>query len=159
MEAWLHVVEYVIFIMNRTARKGLGWRTPYEALCGQTPNISVLMHFVFWKKCIIKNYQTDGKNFPSQSNELLVRFVGYSTSVGHQLTFKVYNEQTHSSAILIMRKKITNELDINREDNDDLPDINDSSTLRELGSDRTRQVNNSTWQVNTHAHRGGRNDQ
>ena len=57
LEAWLLVVEYVIFIMNRTARKKLGWRTPYEALCGQTPDISVLMHFVFWEKCLIKNYQ------------------------------------------------------------------------------------------------------
>ena len=151
LEAWLHVVEYVIFIMNRTARKGLGWRTPYEALCGQTPDISVLMHFVFWEKCIIKNYQTDGKNFPSQSNELVVRFVGYSTSVGHSLTFKVYNEETRSLLYRSCVKKITNELDINRKagcddddlpdinDDDDLPDINDSSTPERVrfGSDNT----------------------
>jgi len=81
-EAWMLAVKYVVFTWNRTARATLGWRTPYEALCGQTPDISLLMHFRFWEKVLIKNYQTGGSRFPSQSNEIAVRFVGYSESVG-----------------------------------------------------------------------------
>jgi len=122
-------------------RKGLGWRTPYEALCGQTPDVSVLMHFVFWEKCLIKNYQTDGKNFPSQSDEIVVRFVGYSTSVGHCLTFKVFNEKTNALLYRSCVKKMNNEMDINRKadddaDNNNLPDINDPERVR-FGSDNT----------------------
>jgi len=142
LEAWLLVVEYVIFIMNRTARKKLGWRTPYEALCGQTPDVSVLMHFVFWGKCLIKNYQTDGKNFPSQSDEIVVRFVGYYTSVGHCLTFKVFNEKTNALLYRSCVKKMNNERDINRKDDDagDFPtDIDDPSIPERVrfGSDNT----------------------
>ena len=103
---------------------------PYEALCGQTPDVSVLMYFVFWGKCRIKNYQTDGKNFPSQSDEIVVQFAGYSTSVGHCLTFKVYNEKTNTLLYWSCVKKMNNEMDINRKADDDannLPDTNDPS--------------------------------
>jgi len=142
LEAWLLVVEYVVFIMNRTARKKLGWRTPYEALCGQTPDISVLMHFVFWEKCLIKNYQTDGKNFPSQSDEIVVRFVGFSNTVGHSLTFIVYNEKTGALLYRSCVKKMNNERDINRKADDDapdFPDIDDPSIPERVrfGSDNT----------------------
>ena len=114
--------------------------TIHEALCGQTPDVSVLMYFVFWEKCLIKtyqtdvfwekclikNYQTDGKNFPSQSDEIVVRFVGYSNTVGHSLTFKVYNEKTNALLFRSCVKKMNNERDINRkadDDSGDLPDI------------------------------------
>eukprot|EP00984_Skeletonema_dohrnii_P035619 scaffold35616_cov172-Skeletonema_dohrnii-CCMP3373.AAC.1 len=48
-EMILHVLQYVVFIWNRTARRMLGWRTPIEALTGQTPDISMLLHFHFWE--------------------------------------------------------------------------------------------------------------
>ena len=46
-ETWFLVCKYVAYIMNQTARSVLGWRTPYEALTGQTPAISELIHFKF----------------------------------------------------------------------------------------------------------------
>jgi hypothetical protein len=92
-EAWLLVFKYVVYIMNRTARSVLGWRTPYEALIGQTPDISPILQFCFWEKCYIKDY-TPGKTFPSNSNETLVHFVGFSEGVGHSHTFLVYNPAT-----------------------------------------------------------------
>ena len=93
-EAWLLVFKYVVYIMNRTARKVLGWRTPHEALIGQTPDISNLIQFTFWEKCYIKDYSV-GKCFPSSSNETLVHFAGFSESVGHNHTFLVYNPATN----------------------------------------------------------------
>jgi hypothetical protein len=93
-EAWLLVFKYVVFIMNRTARKLLGWRTPYEALVGQTPDISIMLQFRFWETCYIKDYSAK-KSFPSKSNETLVHFVGFSETVGHGNTFLVYNPDTN----------------------------------------------------------------
>eukprot|EP00984_Skeletonema_dohrnii_P031889 scaffold24984_cov234-Skeletonema_dohrnii-CCMP3373.AAC.1 len=87
-EAWFSVFEYVTFIMNRTAKETLDWRTPVEALTGQTPDISMLLHFTFWEPVFIKNYQGSGKNFPSESNEIIVRFIGFSEDIGHSCTFK-----------------------------------------------------------------------
>ena len=71
-QTWLWAFQYCAYIMNRTARKALGWRTPYEALYGQTPNISVMLKFVFWEICYIANYEEDGASFPSESTEIAV---------------------------------------------------------------------------------------
>ena len=102
--------------MNRTARSVLGWRTPYEALTGQTPDISELTHFKFWEKCLIKNYHKGGaKHFPSESNELLVHFVGYAEQVGEYATFMVWNPEVKSLSLLYRSevKKIRTPVDDN----------------------------------------------
>ena len=91
----MHVLEYVVFIWNRTARRILRWRTPIEALTGQTPDISILLHFRFWQRVYISNYQQrDGAGFPSESNEIEVRFIGFAETTGHAMTFKVFNPAT-----------------------------------------------------------------
>ena len=54
-ESWFYAFQYVIFIMNRTAVERLDWRTPHEALTGQTPDITILRQFHFWELCLIKN--------------------------------------------------------------------------------------------------------
>ena len=77
-EAMFHILKYVCFVWNRTARKLLGWRTPCEALTGQTPDVSMLLTFRFWQGCYIKNYQEPGTGFPSQSNEIFVNFLGFA---------------------------------------------------------------------------------
>lgn len=114
LASWMLSLEYAAYIMNRSARKTLGWRTPYEALCGQTPDISILLHFEFWEQCLIKNYQDKGTGFPSKSNEILVRFVGFAVNVGHSITFKVYNKLTHAILSRSCVKKIQGPLDIDR---------------------------------------------
>ena len=95
-ESIFFIITYAMFIHNRTARKQLGWRTPYEALTGQTPDISVLLIFRFWQVVYIKNYRDLGTGFPSESNEILCHFLGYSETVGHSMTFLVYNPETHA---------------------------------------------------------------
>ena len=69
-EAWLLVFEYVAFVMVHTVRQALIWRTPYEALTGQTPDISVILHFTFWEQCLINKYSGSGKEFSLESNEV-----------------------------------------------------------------------------------------
>ena len=99
-EAWVLIVHYVMYIMNRTARSVLNHRTPYEKLYGQTPDISVMTQFQFWEPVLIHNHLT---TFPSTSSKILVRFVGFSDSVGNAGCYKVYNEatgQTLSRALL-----------------------------------------------------------
>lgn len=93
LESWYQAFEYVTFIMNRTAKELLNWRTPVEALTGQTPDISMLTHFTFWEPVFIGNYQGSGKNFPSESNEIIVRFVGYSEDVGQAVPSKSSTRQ------------------------------------------------------------------
>lgn len=112
-ETWLWAFEYVAYIMNRTARQSLNWRTPYEALYGQTPDVSIMLTFVFWELCYIRNYQAGSKNFPSESNEIPVRVVGFSESVGHSITYKVYNEETGALLYRSHLRKINRGADIN----------------------------------------------
>ena len=71
------------------------------------------MTFVFWELCYIKNYQTDGKNFPSESDEIPVRMIGFSEDVGHSCTYIVYNEATKQVLHRSVLKKINDGSDIN----------------------------------------------
>ena len=110
--AWFAAFEYVTFIMNRTAKESLNWRTPVEALTGQTPDISMLLHFTFWEPVFIKNYKGSGKNFPSESTEIIVRFIGYAEDVGHSCTFKVFNEETQEILYRSSLRKVNPDTDV-----------------------------------------------
>jgi hypothetical protein len=101
-EFWLFGMKYVIFILNRMALEVLGWRTPYEALTGSTPDISMISRFKFWDLII---YATDDskKAFPSRGNESMANFIGFSESVGHLMTYILY---THDTQQVIYRSRI-----------------------------------------------------
>ena len=88
------ILKYVCFIFNRTARKNLSWRTPCEALNGQTPDVSMMLHFRFWQRVYIKDYRKLGTGFPSRANETLCHFVGFAETVVHSMTFLVWNPAT-----------------------------------------------------------------
>ena len=130
-DSWLLVMEYVVYILNRTARRKLGWRTPIEALSGQTPDISNLLQFHFWEPCYIKSYGEKGQKFPSNSTEILVYFCGYSEHVGSYYTYKVFNPLTRRVLYRSQLKKIVDEGDKNRSlrtpkgspDDDDVPQV------------------------------------
>ena len=92
---WLLCLQYVCFIMNRLALQSLQWRTPYEKLHGSTPDISMIYRFKFYDRVYYKcDESRGGENFPSQSNESVGRFVGFSEDVGHPMTYKVLTEDT-----------------------------------------------------------------
>ena len=65
---WLLAMEYVCFVMNRTALKSLHWRTPYEILYDSTPDISMIYRFKFYDRIYGKSDDTrGGKNSPQSS--------------------------------------------------------------------------------------------
>ena len=45
---WDYAAEYTVELINHTAIRRLSWRTPYEALYGDTPDISVF-RFIFYE--------------------------------------------------------------------------------------------------------------
>ena len=92
---WLLCLQYVCFIMNRMALQSLAWRTPYETLYGSTPDISMIYRFKFYDKVYFKRDESrGGEHFPSASDEVVGRFVGFSESVGHSMTYKVLTDDT-----------------------------------------------------------------
>ena len=46
---WLLALQYVCFIKNHVAQEKLGGRTAIEWVLGFTPDISVLLIFLFWE--------------------------------------------------------------------------------------------------------------
>ena len=88
-EAWFLALEFICFVQNHTAVDSLGGRTPIEWLLGITPDISVLLQFQFWEPVYYAKYD---EKFPSDSTELLGRFVGISENVGHAMTYKILTE-------------------------------------------------------------------
>ena len=94
-EAWFHCMKYVTYILNRMALKSLKWKTPYEKLFGQTPDISMIYRFQFWERVYYPNQDSrNGLNFPSSSDEKMGRFIGFSESVGHPMTYIIWCENT-----------------------------------------------------------------
>ena len=92
---WLLCLQYVCFMMNRTALAALHWRTPFERLFGSTPDISMIYRFKFYDRVYFKRDESrGGDSFPSASNEMSGRFVGFSEHVGHQMTYKVLTDDT-----------------------------------------------------------------
>lgn len=101
---WLLCLEYVIFILNRTAMHSLQWKTPFEKLYGVTPDISAIYRFRFYDRVYFaRDESRGGKAFPSLSNEVAGRFAGFATNVGHSLTYKIVTEATHK---IVYRSRI-----------------------------------------------------
>ena len=57
---WFLCAQWVADVMNLTAEKSLGWRTPLEVLTGETQDISILLCFLFWDPVYIKRYEEGG---------------------------------------------------------------------------------------------------
>ena len=101
---WFLCLEYVCFIMNRMALGSLDWRTPYEKLFGQTPDISMIYRFKFYDRVYYKRTASrGGDDDDNPSDEAAGRFVGFSESIGHMMTYKVLTEDTNK---VIFRSRI-----------------------------------------------------
>ena len=72
--------------MNHAAQERLGWRTPPEWLLQHTPDITVLLIFIFWEPVC---YAVNEASFPETPNKALGRFVGMADTVGAAVTFKI----------------------------------------------------------------------
>jgi hypothetical protein len=93
--AWLLCTEWCADVMNMTAEKSIGWRTPLEVLTGETTDISIALCFLFWDVVYVKRYKNQryqGQVGSEESLEIRGRFVGFSKNVGHALTFKILTD-------------------------------------------------------------------
>ena len=90
-KCWYLVLEYVSDVLNFTAHQSLHWKTPHEALYGQTPDISCLTRFQFWDEVYFPRHDP---GFPSDTEEIKGRWVGFSKNVGNAMTWKVLNTET-----------------------------------------------------------------
>ena len=77
-ELWSLALQYVCFLRNRLAHKSLGWRTPTEWLFGFTPDISVLLQFIFYEPVCHKRRNP---SFPGDIEEAVGRMVEVSEHV------------------------------------------------------------------------------
>ena len=85
---WCYALMHVIDCMNHIAKKSLGWRTSYEIMNGDTPDISAF-RFTFWQQI---EYFDPTARFPdSQWKE--GRFLGIAWNSGDQFTFKIWTEE------------------------------------------------------------------
>ena len=72
--------------------------TPIQALTGQTPDISIILPFKFYKQVYFAtadklSYNTK-VNFPVDASEDKGRFVGFGENVGDAMTFKILTDKT-----------------------------------------------------------------
>ena len=93
--AWLLVLSYVCFVMNRTACESLGWKTPMEMLTGQTPDISVIYRYELWEDVYFSMYE-DSITL-GEDDEYCGWFAGFSENVGNSMTYKVLCKETMCS--------------------------------------------------------------
>ena len=87
---WAEALMVATHILNRSPRKGLGWRTPYELLYGHIPDISYFRTF----GCRAWVYNEKGKKWDAKSIPMI--FVGYETG---SKAFRLWNPATRSIVI------------------------------------------------------------
>jgi hypothetical protein len=91
-KCWLLCCQYVAYILNRVSNETLDGKTPYSVLHGNDPDISMIPLYTFYQVVYFKHYGPE--HFPSKSPEAAGRFVGFTETVGHALTFKVLRDST-----------------------------------------------------------------
>jgi len=84
---WDYACEYITELINHYATRWLDWRTPYESLHGEIPDISVFCYF-FYEPIY---YMDPSLKFP-QHNMLPGRFLGIARTTGDNFTFIVVQE-------------------------------------------------------------------
>jgi hypothetical protein len=87
--------------MNHTASRKLGWKTPFEAHYGDTPDISVF-RFEFWEPVY---YHDPHLKFP-HPNLLPGRFLGIARTTGDTFTFYVYTQRPKGRNTVLARSVI-----------------------------------------------------
>ena len=83
---WLLALECACFLINHLACEQLGWRTPTEWLLGSTPDISILLCFIFYQPVYYRSFAA------KDDDEIFGRFVGIAETVGHSMTFKILTD-------------------------------------------------------------------
>ena len=92
LELWYLCLEYVIYILNRTADPSLNHKQPIFLATGNIGDISAITVFE-WLEPVYFKVDNSLITFPD-TNEAYGHFVGFAENVGHQMTFKIWNPST-----------------------------------------------------------------
>jgi hypothetical protein len=104
---WCYSAEYAVEIINQTTARHIKWRTPYEILHGDTPDISVF-RFSFFEPIY---YLNPHASYP-QPNMLPGRFLGIARTTGDHFTFIIFQDIPKTERILhrsIIQKRNLND--------------------------------------------------
>jgi hypothetical protein len=71
---WNYAIDTAVYLINRTPRQSLEWKTPYEKVYGEIPDISNLVPFYSPGICYISKAE---KDHPLQANGQECRMLGY----------------------------------------------------------------------------------
>ena len=83
---WVEALAIAVHVVNRSPRKLLEWRTPYEALTGRVPDVS---HFrVFGCRAWVHNNK--GKKLDAKSIPMI--FVGYESG---SKAYRLWDPKSH----------------------------------------------------------------
>ena len=89
--SWLLCVIYVCYLLNHIACSALDGKIPLLALTGITPDISIILLFVFYQPVL---YATYDQHFPSESEERAGYWVGFGEHCGDAMTHKILHHDT-----------------------------------------------------------------
>ena len=87
---WYLCTKYVVYVLNRMSHEVLDDKTPLEISTGVTPDISVLLQFMWYEPVF---YLDSNEKFPT-SKEKSGRFVGIAEHCGDALTYLILTDDT-----------------------------------------------------------------
>ena len=96
---WLLCLIYVCYILNHIACTALDGKIPLLTLTGITPDISIILLFIFYQPAF---YATYDQNFPSESEERAGYWVGFWEHCGDAMTHKILDHDTQKLSIEVL---------------------------------------------------------
>ena len=91
-QLWFLCVTYLCHMLNRTSDSALGGKQPIHVATGSVGDMSPTLAFKWMQPVYFKANDT---SFPEDSLEELGHFVGFAETVGHAMTFRVWNKKTN----------------------------------------------------------------
>jgi len=121
---WFFCMLYVVYLLNQVAMETLHWCTPVEVALGNTPDLSSLLQFTFYKPV----YYLDliEHKFPD-TKEKIGHFVGIAENKGDSLTFWVLTGKRTVIACSVIRSAL-NPKEPNKREGTSIPQGLEGST-------------------------------
>jgi hypothetical protein len=85
-DMWLHCLEYVAFILNRTPRCALNGKSPIEIITGRSPDTGIITEYVFNQEVY---YSNERNELPFSSKPFIGRIAGFIEGDGIPYVYKI----------------------------------------------------------------------
>jgi hypothetical protein len=95
---WAHAVQTAVYLINRTPKESLDWRTPFEAVYQKKPDISNFVPFYSPGMLALSSEQ---RKHPFDKKAIECRFVGYDEAGKNQYFVWIPSEKRMTSAMSV----------------------------------------------------------